>query len=133
MKILLRNLSGEDILCIDVDPHCTLAELKLLIYESKVPMVIGRSISLILGETILQQDCGEKNLEDFGVTDGSSLVLTSQEFQVVLTSSFDKTAKLWTAATGECTQTFTGHNGMVFWAVFSAGGDTVLTRSSDDT
>ena len=49
------------------------------------------------------------------------------------TTSADGAAKLWNAATGECTQTFTGHGGWVFSVVFSAYGAAVLTASDDGT
>ena len=40
---------------------------------------------------------------------------------LVLTASLDRTAKLWSTATGECTQTFSGHkNDFFLSAVFSA-------------
>ena len=41
-------------------------------------------------------------------------------------------AKLWSVATGECSQTFTGHIGIVFSAVFSSDCDSVLTASHDN-
>ena len=48
----------------------------------------------------------------------------------MLTASEDCTVRIWSIATGECTQTFTGHGDPVFSAVFSRQGQ-VLTASAD--
>ena len=51
----------------------------------------------------------------------------------VLTASLDTTAKVWSAASGECKLTLEGHDGFVRSAVFSADGEQVLTASQDTT
>ncbi len=51
----------------------------------------------------------------------------------VLTGSFDKTARLWDAATGKLLQTFTGHSGSVNGVAYSPDGKTVLTSGADST
>ena len=48
-----------------------------------------------LTEALLRDKLHEENL------DGATAF--------VLTASYDKTAKLWSTVTGECTQTFSGH------------------------
>ena len=52
---------------------------------------------------------------------------------MVLTASDDGTAKLWSAETGDCLRTFSGHGRFVKSAAFSADGASVLTASSDGT
>ena len=49
----------------------------------------------------------------------------------LLTSSYDRTAKLWCAQTGACLQTFMGHTDAVMYAVFAPGGRSVLTAGND--
>merc|ERR1719168_207593 len=56
-----------------------------------------------------------------------------QQVQQVLTASDDETAKVWNAATGECTQTLSGHIGVLRSAIFSPDGLCVLTASDDET
>ena len=51
----------------------------------------------------------------------------------VLTASDDLTAKVWNASSGECMQTFQGHEGQVCSAVFSMDDTSVLTASCDNT
>ena len=51
----------------------------------------------------------------------------------VLTASNDETAKVWSAETGECTQTLSGHGDAVRSAIFSPDGSWVLTSSQDRT
>ena len=52
---------------------------------------------------------------------------------LLLTASWDRTAKLWSADAGECLRTLVGHQGIVFSAVFSPDGGFVLTASVDRT
>merc|ERR1711972_644294 len=59
--------------------------------------------------------------------------LFSVDGSSVLTASRDCSAKIWSTATGECTQTFEGHFFGVLSAVFSADGNSVLTASYDQT
>ena len=51
----------------------------------------------------------------------------------MLTASGDGTAKVWSAATGECLVTLSGHSSFVKSAVSSADGQQVLTASGDRT
>lgn len=51
----------------------------------------------------------------------------------LLTSSVDRTAKLWSTETGCCSQTLNGHTEDVFASAFSYTGDTVVTASKDST
>src|SRR5262249_36211902 len=51
----------------------------------------------------------------------------------VLTGSFDKTARLWDAATGTLIRTFAGHSAGVRAIAFSPDGKHVLTGSGDST
>ncbi len=52
---------------------------------------------------------------------------------IVLTSSSDKTAKLWETATGVEVRTFSGHTDAVNSVAFSPDGKYVLTGSTDKT
>jgi WD40 repeat protein len=51
----------------------------------------------------------------------------------VVTASYDKTARIWDAATGAPIKTLAGHQGAVNMAMFSPDGSQVLTASSDGT
>ena len=51
----------------------------------------------------------------------------------VLTGSFDKTARLWDAATGKEIRAFKGHESWVLSVAFSPDGARVLTGSADHT
>lgn len=50
-----------------------------------------------------------------------------------LTASWEKTARLWDAATGKEVGKFEGHTDYVLSAVFSPDGKQVLTASDDKT
>jgi len=51
----------------------------------------------------------------------------SPDGKQVLTSSYDKTARLWDATTGKEIRTFAGHTGEVIFASFSPDGRQVVT------
>ncbi len=57
----------------------------------------------------------------------------SPDGQTVLTASYDSTARLWDAATGQEKAVLRGHERPVVSAVFSPDGQTVLTASYDST
>ncbi len=73
-------------------------------------------MSLILGDRKLDVD--NLSLMEAGIADGAAVIAIKQQLPGVLTASFDKTAKIWNASTGECTQTLCGHSGDVNSAVF---------------
>jgi WD40 repeat protein len=51
----------------------------------------------------------------------------------IVTGSFDETAKVWDAATGEETLTLIGHSKYVKSAAFSPDGKRIVTCSGDET
>ena len=57
----------------------------------------------------------------------------SPDGQQVLTASRDKTAKVWSAASGACLLTLEGHEDWINSAGFSPDGQQVLTASVDKT
>ena len=67
---------------------------------------------------------------DAVTTDAVYSAVFSADGQQVLTASLDQTAKVWSAASGECLRTLSGHTDRVYSAVFSADGQQVLTASA---
>ena len=51
----------------------------------------------------------------------------------IVSASFDKTVRVWSAETGELLQTLEGHTTPVFSAAFSPGGENIVSASSDKT
>ena len=60
-------------------------------------------------------------------------VAVSPDGSRIVTTSEDKTARLWDSATGAPLATLAGHTAWVTGAVFSPDGTLILTRSLDDT
>jgi WD40 repeat protein len=60
-------------------------------------------------------------------------VVVSADGRRVLTSSFDKTLRLWDADTGRCLHVFVGHRERVLAAALSPDGRRVLSGSGDRT
>jgi dynein assembly factor with WDR repeat domains 1 len=48
-----------------------------------------------------------------------------------LTGSIDRTCKLWDVASGQCIETFKGHNDEVLDATFNNTGNKLATASAD--
>ena len=51
--------------------------------------------------------------------------------KTLLTTSKDKTAKLWEVKTGKCLHTFIGHNAAVNYGEFNSNGELIVTASDD--
>lgn len=52
---------------------------------------------------------------------------------MVVTGSFDKSAKVWSATSGQCVATLWGHSGEVVAAQFAPKAHQVATASMDRT
>jgi WD40 repeat protein len=65
-------------------------------------------------------------------SDVSSVVFSPDGSQV-LSGSYDRTVKLWDAATGRVIRTYTGHTGLVTSVAFSPDGRQILSGSGDRT
>lgn len=57
----------------------------------------------------------------------------SPDGETILTGSYDNTARLWSAKTGELLATFVGHRKVVTCVAFSPDGRTLVTGSYDGT
>ncbi len=53
--------------------------------------------------------------------------------KIVLTGSFDTTARLWDITTGELIKVLKGHESQLISVAFSSDGSTILTQSKDGT
>ena len=96
-------------------------------------------------DTIPQRSCscrhrgrGDRSRVDVDVcrrSDGAGLSSAgvSPDGTRVVTTSIDKTARLWEAATGESIAVLSGHEDGVLSAVFSPDGTQVVTASNDKT
>ena len=80
--------------------------------DSDIVGLVGAGISSALGFL------GEME----GHSDAVNSVQFSPDGQNIVSASWDKTVRVWSAATGECVQTLAGHSGAVYSAHFSPDG-----------
>ena len=59
--------------------------------------------------------------------------ISSSDGKYIVTSSHDKTAKIWEVSSGVLVHTLEGHEGSVIGASFSSDGKYIVTSSWDDT
>ena len=113
MQISVRTLGAEEVVALIADPAETVHSI-----QSRAACAFGEApgrARMVFRDGILP--CSV-SLSDVGVMDGSELQLVILP-SVVLTVSWDGTAKVWRTDTGECTVTLYGHSNSVFSAVFS--------------
>ena len=128
MRVSISTLNGVEVARLDTDATATLVDLLALLPNEVDDIDCSRRI--FFGETELQ---GHTNLSDIGVIEGSVLTVVFVPILRFLTASEDKTAKVWSAASGARLLTLEGHTSQVNSAVFSPDGQQVLTASVDGT
>uniref|UniRef100_UPI0026338A38 protein kinase domain-containing protein n=1 Tax=uncultured Gimesia sp. TaxID=1678688 RepID=UPI0026338A38 len=79
------------------------------------------------------QNPGQKMPFDQGHTEGVLSISFSKDGTRLLTSSYDKTARLWELETGKQLRRFWGHNWWVWDANFSTDERRIVTASQDGT
>lgn len=63
----------------------------------------------------------------------STSVAFSPEGKLLASSSYDHSVKVWDLDTGECLQTFLGHDACVWSVVFHPVGQILATAGEDNT
>ena len=68
-----------------------------------------------------------------GHTDGIAAIAFSPDGQLIVTVSYDRTAKLWNPLTGKPLHTLQGHDHFIREAIFSPNSKLIATASRDNT
>jgi WD40 repeat protein len=123
-QALSREQAANAVVLLPVDP-----ELSVLLATEA-----ARIAPTMQAETALRQTLPESHVQAVarGHTDAVSLAAFSPDGRWVVTGSFDRTARVWEAATGRCLAELRGHSGWVYCASFSSDNKTVVTASKDD-
>ena len=112
ISLSVRGVSGDMITSVDIEPITKLANLKRAVFE---PLAVGPRVrlSLVLEDRELRKPLDDLSLVECGIEDGATLLVIKQPIVQVQTASYDGTAKIWSASTGECLQTLSGHDDAV--------------------
>ena len=133
MRISIRTTDLKDeAVSFIVNETDTVADLKGCVQE-KLGIEPFYQI-LVLNKARLDDEA--MSLVECGIVEGSKMIVLKKGMRtprLAITASNDRTAKLWDVASGECTQTFSGHSTRVTSAVLSADGALALTASDDET
>ena len=128
MRVTNTTLGGDEVARPAIDATHQVGDLLALLPSQAGGIECSRR--LFFGNTELM---GFMCLCDIGVKEGSVLTLVFEVALRVLTLSVHGTAKVWSAASGECLLTLRGHGNFVASAVFSTDGQQVLSASRDHT
>lgn len=148
MRIVVRNLGGEEVAQLDLDPAASVDDLREQLASSTdvpphwqrllltgaddtLPMPLAARCSLS-GEG---QTCrGEATtLRQASVGDGSELLLIVDPTDVVVTASENGAVKLWSVLTSDCFANWQTHESTLSQAVFSPDGAMIMTAAFDHT
>ena len=111
-------------------------EKRKLIPSQCFPAEISKRIAKIMFEKYVKDNVkatiNERLAKKLNHNGTVSAVCFSQDGELALTGSWDKTAKIWDTKTGECLRVF-NHNNLVDAVCFSQDGTRALTGSCDRT
>ena len=127
MRLTLTSC-GDEIAPLDADPVWQLQDVLMTLPERF--RETGCCVRVLFGTVELG---GQATLSDIGASSRAVLTIVRSKLSLILTASRDGTAKIWSAASGQCLQTLTGHGFDVNTAVFSPDGERVLTASNDSS
>src|SRR5947207_16005445 len=100
------------------------------------PRLTSLFVLLVLGYSAqagFSQDPGANPNALVGHTDPVYTVDFTPDGALIVTGSFDKTLKLWDAATKKPVRTFTGHTALVLTVAVSKDGSRIASGSIDST
>ena len=122
MRVSVFTLGGHE-LALEVDPGCSLLELKSRIAE-RIGVQPYRQTLLHRGVVFVPAslECPDEH-------ECAELTLVVAPMRRVLIGSADSTASIWCADSGKCLLSFMGHGGAVYAAAFSSDGASVITGS----
>ena len=132
LSVTVQTVAGTELACVDADPQWRLRDLvSMLDLPNHGPFV---DVLFLHGATELSlADMSTLEQLEFVRLDVLSIKLCHKP--LIITSSDDKTAKVWDFETGECLQTFSGHKSGVKTAAvhvdLQTGSVLVLTASGD--
>ena len=135
MRVVVATIGGAEVAALVLDRTTTVGQVLQRTVGAARRMASAAGCwsfrqRLLRGDAMLRAG---SSLADAGVEDGAQLTLVVEAVDIVLSASDDGTAKVWSAETGECMQTLSGHGDSAHSSIFSPDGSSVLTAFEDCT
>jgi WD40 repeat protein len=131
MIAVSRELAAEAVNNLDTDPELSvLLALQAVSTTYSKDKTVTRQAENALHEAV---QASQVRLSLLGHTDSVSGAAFSPDGKCLATSSYDKTAKIWDAASGKELHTLSGHTDKVLGVAFSPDGRRLATASWDRT
>lgn len=130
VSIFIRKLDGDGSCVLKVGVFDSVAKLFAAIRDS-MHLPIELYLILVFDDTAIHEG-EQRSVADFGIVDGSELILIKEARFTVLTSE-GSLARIRDATSGICLHVFDGHLDEIGAAAYSMDGAWVLTASRDHT
>lgn len=129
LRLPVRNaLSGALLVEVDVSRFETVRDVAQRV-EQQAALCLRPRLMLHGG----MLDDLDMTLAAAGIAAGDEILAVMCRQQRVATTSYDRTARIWNAATGQCEHVLEGHTGYVHSVAFAPDGQTLVTGSHDRT
>lgn len=128
MRISIHTCGGTEVALVNAEADWTSVQLLECIPEGSRPTL--HQTFFLFGRVVID---AKTTLSDIGIVDDASVTMVRCMLPRVLTSSADRTARLWDVPSSSCVHTLKGHCDEIGATAFSTDARHIITASWDST